>query len=735
MCGGSLRVDNALFTAIKSLTRSSRCTHTPPDIFGFENFQTNSFEQLLINYANESLQQFFVKHIFKLEQEEYNSESINWQHISFVDNQAALDLIAVKTLNIMALIDEESKFPKGTDLTLLNKLHSTHERNPNYLCDPRTININTTFCINHFAGPVCYETRGFLEKNRDTFSADLVQMISCSKNKFLNKLFVNDINMGQETRKRALTLSAQFKKSLESLMKQLEDCHPYFIRCIKPNEFKKPMQFDRELCCKQLRYSGMMETIRIRRAGYPIRHTFYEFVERYRFLIAGIEPAHRQEDCKGATRRICKEVLKNADYQLGNTKVFLKDAHDLYLEQERDKILTKRIVTLQKYIRGWYYRKRFVAKRKAAVVLQKHWRVYLAKRNYLIMKNGFLRLQALIQSRALTNQFKHLRRHLVSLQSLCRGYLLRRELKVKSYAAVAIQRTIRGFIARKRFARLKQEYIRMKEIEAERELEEASLARKINANEAKKLAQMNYKERVKQLENMQLQEQLEDKALIAKKNALIDRAVELLDNKENEEAEDDSKLVDEMFDFLPPNDSQTNTIGRSGLVSNGLVNGMNNKAPTAFKDLENDKQTMIDESADQTHQFIDEDLDLSSSENEDQMYNKYLDPRTNLNNTLFGEEIEDLGLYKFQKFAATYFQGNANDKFSKKPLARSLLALPSQADSMAAIALSLTILRFMGDSPEPKFNSTLRDNTSVSAFSLNRNSSSNFPANLSALPR
>ena len=202
------------------------------DIFGFENFQTNSFEQLCINYGNESLQQFFVKHIFKLEQEEYNSESINWQHISFVDNQAALDLIAIKTLNIMALIDEESKFPKGTDLTLLNKLHSTHERNSNYIYDPRTINMNTTFCINHFAGPVCYETKGFLEKNRDTFSADLVQIISCSKNKFLNKLFVNDINMGAETRKRALTLSAQFKKSLESLMKQLEDCHPFFIRYV-----------------------------------------------------------------------------------------------------------------------------------------------------------------------------------------------------------------------------------------------------------------------------------------------------------------------------------------------------------------------------------------------------------------------------------------------------------------------------------------------------------------------
>lgn len=469
--------------------------------------------------------------------------------------------------------------------------------------------------------------------------------------------------------------------------------------------------FDRELCCKQLRYSGMMETIRIRRAGYPIRHTFYEFVERYRYFIPGIGPAHRQDDCKAVARLICKEVLRDSDYQLGNTKVFLKDAHDLFLEQEREKVLRKHAVTIGKVIKGWFYRTKFLQKRNAAIVLQKHFRVYLSRRNYLIMKNGFLRLQALIQSRTLTNQFKYLRKHLVSLQSICRGYLIRKELKIKTFAAIRIQRTIRGFIARKRFARLRQEYVRMKEIEAERELEEASLARKMNANEARKLAQMNYKERIKEMENKQMAEHLAEKKLIAEKTALIDKQLE---ENTNEEELDDSKLVDAMFDFLPRNDSQSNTIGRSGLVSNGLVNGHANKAgPTAFKDLESEKQTpLIDEKSDQ---YLDDDLDLSSSENEEQMYNNNLDPntRTSHNNTLFGEEIEDLSLFKFQKFAATYFQGNANDKFLKKPLQRSLLALPSQADSMAAIALSLTILRFMGDSPEPKFNSTLRDNTSV----------------------
>lgn len=163
------------------------------DIFGFENFHVNSFEQFCINYANENLQQFFVRHIFKLEQEEYNLETINWQHIEFVDNQEALDLIATKPMNIMALIDEESKFPKGTDVTLLNKLHKTHSTNTNYL-KPKA-DIDQSFGLNHFAGVVFYKTEGFLEKNRDTFNADLIQLIQVSQNKFLYQLFVQDFAM------------------------------------------------------------------------------------------------------------------------------------------------------------------------------------------------------------------------------------------------------------------------------------------------------------------------------------------------------------------------------------------------------------------------------------------------------------------------------------------------------------------------------------------------------------
>ncbi|RWS12698.1 myosin-VIIa-like protein 2 [Dinothrombium tinctorium] len=629
------------------------------DIFGFENFHVNSFEQFCINYANENLQQFFVKHIFKIEQEEYNIESINWQHIEFVDNQDALDLIAVKQLNIMALIDEESKFPKGTDQTLSNKLHKTHGNNSNYL-QPKSY-VNSCFGINHFAGVVFYETRGFLEKNRDTFSADLIQLIQASKNKYLQSLFIHDIGMGTDTRKKTPTLSAQFKRSLDSLMRQLSQCHPFFIRCIKPNEYKKPMLFDRELCCKQLRYSGMMETIRIRRAGYPIRHTFAEFVERYRFLLPGINPAHKIPDCRVVTAKICAAVLGKADYQLGKTKVFLKDAHDLFLEQERDRVLTRNIVTLQRAIRGWYYRRRFLRMKRSALIIQRIWKGYVQRKRYKAMRLGYKRLQAFIRSRKLTQQFKHLRGHIVALQAVCRGYLVRREFNRKYRAALKIQAFIRGAIARRKYVKIRSEHRKKLEALKMKQQEESLLRKQMNPKKAKEIAEQKYIERLKELELQQQQEEIAGKRMIEEKKAVITDAVHRQD-----EVVDDSKLVDAMFDFLPRTENITD-----------------NAAPSAFKDLEKYR---------------------NDQESDNEPENTIPVPH---------EEHEDLSEYKFQKFAAAYFQGNVTHYYQRKPLKEPLLPLQTQGDCMAAVALWITILRFMGDLAEPKFHTLSRDNTSV----------------------
>lgn len=225
------RINQTIFKEVKKKTSIGVL-----DIFGFENFECNSFEQLCINYANENLQQFFVKYIFKLEQEEYSKEGINWKNIEFVDNQNILDMIGLKPMNIMALIDEETKFPKGSDSTLVAKLHATHGVKNIYI-KPKYDN-SVVFGIQHFAGSVFYDPNGFLEKNRDSFNLDLKELVMQSTNKFLVDLLSVDNTL--DTSKKSVTLSLQFRNSLEMLMRTLIVCQPSFVRCIKPNEIQKP---------------------------------------------------------------------------------------------------------------------------------------------------------------------------------------------------------------------------------------------------------------------------------------------------------------------------------------------------------------------------------------------------------------------------------------------------------------------------------------------------------------
>lgn len=399
------------------------------DIFGFENFDVNSFEQLCINFANENLQQFFVKHIFKMEQEEYTREGINWHQIEFVDNQDILDMIGMRPMNLMSLIDEETKFPKGSDATMLAKLHATHGTKTMYM--KTKSDQSMSFGIRHFAGVVFYSVPGFLEKNRDSFSADLRDVIAQSSNQYLLQLFRADINA--DTTKRSLTLSLQFRNSLELLMKTLSACQPSFVRCIKPNDFKQPKIIDRALCVRQLRYSGMMETAKIRRAGFPVRHTYKEFVDRYRHLLPGVGPSHKV-DCVAMTKRICQSIIPantKEMYQFGHTKVFLKDVHDAILESERNRIYLKHVILLQRNFRMVIFR-RFIRKhRAAAIVIQKHWRARGYRQRYLTMKQGYARLQACIRSRQLAHRFLTKRKLITRIQAHARGFLTRQMIRAK----------------------------------------------------------------------------------------------------------------------------------------------------------------------------------------------------------------------------------------------------------------------------------------------------------------
>ncbi|XP_068687074.1 unconventional myosin-VIIa-like [Montipora foliosa] len=637
------------------------------DIFGFENFDSNSFEQLCINYANENLQQFFVQHIFKLEQEEYNKEDIKWQHISFVDNQHVLDLLAQKPMNIIALVDEESRFPKGTDSTMLQKINTHHKRSKLFI--PPVNTISSVFGIRHFAGTVFYCSRGFLGKNRDTFSADLVDLVAESKSKFLLELFSKERAMGDDTRKRAPTLGFQFKKSLDLLMRTLNACHPFFVRCIKPNDYKKPMRFDRGLCCRQLRYSGMMETIRIRKAGYPMRHTFKEFIDRYYMLSEGL--ARSQLDSQGmknAAIKITKSLLGNSDWQIGKTKIFLKDQQDILLEVEREKLLTKRAILIQRVVRGFLVRKQFINMKRGCVVIQKTWRGYQERMKYQKIRFGIARLQSTYRARVLSSKYIILRERMKIFQAYCRGFLARQEYKTRLQSIIKIQSGIRMVLAKRRTEELRAEKKKREEAEKIRKLEEERLKKAMAADAARKEAERLHKERMAKIEEEEKQEQERKKREAEKKKHEIEVA-EAMAKKRREEDVDDSKMVDEMFGFLP--EEKTPAV---------------NSAPTAFKDLE--PAPDVEFNAEETSVV-----------------------------TRAPEPEEDVSQFRFSKFAATYFQGGATPAYLRRPLKQSLLPLTSEADSMAALAVWITILRFMGDLPDPKLiisQPDMRDNSMMS---------------------
>ncbi|KAI3378798.1 hypothetical protein SNEBB_000798 [Seison nebaliae] len=605
------------------------------DIFGFENFGKNSFEQMCINYANENLQQFFVRHIFKLEQTMYDNEGISWKNIKFTDNQHILDLIAEKPLNIIALVDEETKFPKGTDLTMLEKLHSNHQRNPDYLL-PKSSG-DKSFGIRHFAGDVFYHSDGFLDKNRDTFSQDLLWLLQSTKSSFLRKLFSNDLDTlindptGTETKRRTPTLGAQFKKSLDVLMTNLSKCQPFFVRCVKPNEVKKPIIFDRELAVRQLRYSGMMETIRVRRAGYPIRHTFAEFVDRYRMCCDGINPSFKERDCKSASKKICVKVLKNGDYQLGKTKVFLKDSQDSLMEKAREEAIAQKIEILQLFIKAWAMRKIFLKLNGGMEIIQNHWRMYKIKRQFDNVQNGFMKVQSIFHSRNTARRYFTLLMNLIKIQSQCRGYLARSNARLSYRSLLELQAAIKGHLVRKYYGKELKHLKKLEELEYKKENDFELNRSSMEESEALSKAEKSFYKGVKVIDKDLEEWQMENK----KKTEKVQLLLELLSRKQDGD-KTVNKELSEIFGFL------------------------------------------------QNTQNDDEDNDEEEEEEIEEI-----------------EEIKqftaDVSDHLFKKFAKTHFGKDVTSSYERRMINNSLLNLQAMCDKIGALATWINILRFMGD--------------------------------------
>ncbi|XP_077989266.1 myosin-IIIa-like [Glandiceps talaboti] len=344
------------------------------DIFGFEHFENNSFEQACINLANEQLQFFFNQHIFMLEQEEYEAEGIDWTSIPFVNNQPLLDLFLGRPIGVFALLDEESHFPRATDHTFVEKMNRSFAGNHFYVKAKNTTSNN--FSIDHYAARVEYDANGFLEKNRDSLPNGTMQLLQEGRNHLLSTIFKGTItrtgtlalqmrtSRGFSRRKRTkelptkagqkkLTLGAQFKNSLSVLMERMSACNPHFIRCVKPNTAKSANKFDDQFILVQLRYCGMLETTRIRKQGYAIRQPFADFVNKYKILAQNPKlPA----DKNGCTRILKAAGLQN--WQIGKSKVFLKYFHADELAQKMER-MDEAAVHTQRVVRGFLARRRF----------------------------------------------------------------------------------------------------------------------------------------------------------------------------------------------------------------------------------------------------------------------------------------------------------------------------------------------------------------------------------------
>ncbi|XP_078280012.1 unconventional myosin-Va-like [Rhinoraja longicauda] len=463
---------NWIVNQINKALRSSSKLHAfigLLDIYGFETFERNSFEQFCINYANEKLQQQFNLHVFKLEQEEYLTEGLPWTLIDYHDNQPCIDVIEAK-LGILDLLDEECKMPKGTDEKWAQNLYRQHQHTSYYFQKPRMS--NSAFIIHHFADDVLYQCEGFVEKNRDTVYEEPMNILKASKSELVMELFHKDtvpVGGGQisnitlrslrktlpATREHKKTVSYQFRASLQLLMDTLNSTSPHYVRCLKPNDTKQPFLFNPRRMVQQLRACGVLETVRLSAAGYPSRWTYADFFNRYRVLM-------RKSDLHDDKRQTCKNVLENLikdvnKYQFGKSKIFFGAGQVAYLERLRVNQLRAACITVQKVMRGWLQRKKYRQTYKAIIVMQKYTRRFLAKQ--FVECSRRTRAAVTIQKhyRMLTARRLYVltRNSAIVIQAWAKGMAARRTYRkmVQEQKAIVLQKYVRGWLAALRYGR------------------------------------------------------------------------------------------------------------------------------------------------------------------------------------------------------------------------------------------------------------------------------------------
>ncbi|KAJ5179629.1 hypothetical protein N7492_002839 [Penicillium capsulatum] len=509
------------------------------DIYGFEHFAKNSFEQFCINYANEKLQQEFNQHVFKLEQEEYVREEIDWTFIDFSDNQPCIDLIEAK-LGILSLLDEESRLPMGSDEQFVTKLHHHFAADKQkFYKKPRFGKSSFTVC--HYAVDVTYESDGFIEKNRDTVPDEHLEVLRNSSNEFIKEILdtastVREKDTASTSSKpvaaapgrrigvavnRKPTLGGIFKSSLIELMHTINSTDVHYIRCIKPNEAKAAWKFEGPMVLSQLRACGVLETVRISTAGYPTRWTYEEFAIRYYMLC---HSSQWTSEIRDMCHAILQKALGNAShkkhdkYQLGLTKIFFRAGMLAFLENLRTSRLNECAIMIQKNLRSKYYRRRYLDARESILTTQAFIRGFLARQRAQELRTtkAATTIQRVWRGSKDRKQYTKTRNNFILFQSVTKGFLCRRNImdSINGNAAKIIQRAFRSWRQLRGWRQFRHKVVIVQSLWRRKE------ARKIYKSlreEARDLKQISYKLENKVVELTQYLESLkrENKSLVS----------------------------------------------------------------------------------------------------------------------------------------------------------------------------------------------------------------------------
>jgi len=327
------------------------------DIYGFEIFTKNGFEQFCINYCNEKLQQLFIELTLKTEQDEYVAEGVEWTPIEYFNNKVICDLVDAKTGGIVRTLDDECVRPGDkSDASWLASMAASKAGSHAHIAIAKGASDKSVpqdaFVIKHYAGDVTYTVTGFLDKNTDTLFKDLARLMFSSGNSVLKSCFPEgDESTWAGASKRPLTAGRLFVNSMNEMIDILNTKVPSYIRCIKPNHTKSPKTIDDDLFKHQIKYLGLLENVRVRRAGYCFRETYKDFFWRYRMLSEKTYPHWEGSEKDGAVEVMNSLAINPKSYQLGKTKLFIKSPKDVFrLEEERDEMMDKIANKLQ---RGW----------------------------------------------------------------------------------------------------------------------------------------------------------------------------------------------------------------------------------------------------------------------------------------------------------------------------------------------------------------------------------------------